>query len=751
MALFKISKGLSTNLMTNVPNAKEGFAYFTTDDGKFYIDIDGDGSNNTPAVIGNNRIPLNAYTSDILKATSMGTNDNVVYPLLTFKVKDSTKNLIEAKYGAIGIKNGTLVIPNVNNNDEILISNTGAGRGIVIDNTNGTGHAIEITAGKGIKVAKDPVDNLELATKQYVDKILSANDAMIFKGILDDTHKLPDTHETGWTYRVNKAGTYAGKACEIGDLVICTTDGLSANDAHWTVAQTNIDGAVIGPNTSTANAVPTFADETGKVIKDNPAVTIDDTGLFTAPYIATGLDGSHYFQSAKFRGEGDANTYYHAIDFGYAGHDRVDFHEYGGTWNFYKNTKGTVNGGQLVVSIKPDGFHGNLKGNADTATTATSATTATKITQTVRDAEEGNYPLLLANNGQTATTTGATYFDKSVTLNPKTNTITANISGKANTSGTADEVANNLTIQLNNGTTEGTNKFTYNGSAVKNINITSSSIGAASSSHNHDSSYVKKSGDTMTGDLTAPTFHGELDGNADTASCLNKRTGNWFNASLGLNWYKYEGADTSTYQLPLSNICIQTLMEGPNRGFAIAGDWTNSRSGMWMNNLHDDSGSYKWGGWKRIWVEGNSVTGAVWNDYAECRESDCEEFGYVLTETGDDTLTKTTERLQHFAGVSSDTWGFSQGETAHARTPIAVAGRVLVYTYQDRNNYKPGDCVCAAPGGTVDIMTREEVREWPDRIVGTVSCVPNYEEWGGGEGADRGPIKVDGRIWIKVK
>lgn len=192
-------------------------------------------------------------------------------------------------------------------------------------------------------------------------------------------------------------------------------------------------------------------------------------------------------------------------------------------------------------------------------------------------------------------------------------------------------------------------------------------------------------------------------------------------------------------------------MEGPNRGFAIAGDWTNSRSGMWMNNLHDDSGSYKWGGWKRIWVEGNSVTGAVWNDYAECRESDCEEFGYVLTETGDDTLTKTTERLQHFAGVSSDTWGFSQGETAHARTPIAVAGRVLVYTYQDRNNYKPGDCVCAAPGGTVDIMTREEVREWPDRIVGTVSCVPNYEEWGGGEGADRGPIKVDGRIWIKVK
>lgn len=154
---------------------------------------------------------------------------------------------------------------------------------------------------------------------------------------------------------------------------------------------------------------------------------------------------------------------------------------------------------------------------------------------------------------------------------------------------------------------------------------------------------------------------------------------------------------------------------------------------------------------RRIWNAGDAVTGAVWNDYAEYRKSDCENFGYVLCEKGDDTLTKATERLSHFAGVSSDTWGFSQGKTEQATTPIAVAGRVLVYPYQNKMNYKPGDCVCAAPGGTVDIMTREEVIQYPDRMVGTVSCVPDYEEWGGGEGADRDPVKVNGRIWIKVK
>jgi len=28
--------------------------------------------------------------------------------------------------------------------------------------------------------------------------------------------------------------------------------------------------------------------------------------------------------------------------------------------------------------------------------------------------------------------------------------------------------------------------------------------------------------------------------------------------------------------------------------------------------------------------------------------------------------------------------------------------------------------------------------------------VPDYDEWGGGEGADRPPVKVNGRIWVKV-
>lgn len=212
--------------------------------------------------------------------------------------------------------------------------------------------------------------------------------------------------------------------------------------------------------------------------------------------------------------------------------------------------------------------------------------------------------------------------------------------------------------------------------------------------------------------------------------------------------YTYNMYDQTANGAPAAYLSVIGFGNGASGHIEIAGQWTGN-SGLWMRGLRDCCDD--WYPWNRIWCQGNSVTGAVWNDYAECRQSDCNEPGRVVFEKGDDTLTKTEKRLQHFAGVISDTWGFSQGETDKAKTNIAVAGRVLVYTYQNRNNYKPGDCVCAASNGTIDIMTREEIIKFPDRIVGTVSCVPDYDEWGGGKNADRDPVKINGRIWIKVK
>ena len=146
-------------------------------------------------------------------------------------------------------------------------------------------------------------------------------------------------------------------------------------------------------------------------------------------------------------------------------------------------------------------------------------------------------------------------------------------------------------------------------------------------------------------------------------------------------------------------------------------------------------------------IYANKVYGAVWNDYAECRESN--EFidaGYVVKENGDDTLSLADGRLIYGCSIVSDTFGFMIGETDKAHTPIAVSGRVLAYPYENREvfRYNIGCFVCSGPNGTVSLMDKEEVWNHPEAIIGQVSAVPDYEYWGNN-------VKVNGRVWIKVR
>lgn len=144
-------------------------------------------------------------------------------------------------------------------------------------------------------------------------------------------------------------------------------------------------------------------------------------------------------------------------------------------------------------------------------------------------------------------------------------------------------------------------------------------------------------------------------------------------------------------------------------------------------------------------ITGTTVKGAVWNDYAEYRAAESIEPGRVVIEDASGEMKLATERLQPGAEIISDTFGFAIGETEDCRTPIAATGRVLAYTYEDRNSYPLGAAVCSGPNGTVSLMTREEIREYPERIIGTVSEIPKYETWG------QNNVKVNNRIWIRIK
>lgn len=305
-----------------------------------------------------------------------------------------------------------------------------------------------------------------------------------------------------------------------------------------------------------------------------------------------------------------------------------------------------------------------------------------------------------------------------------------------------------------------------------------SDIGAASSSHNHDSNYVKKTGDTMTGQLAInKAGYGFRVNNGSTGYIELSRDGggaqlyglwdciaqNWVvqcDGNIGIlngkvrvpgfstSWVA--GRDSAVVKIfSYSGYNAITSMKTTN-GSWENGVYTNDR--MYFNYVSDSNYNAGANTAAQIWLgpdaslHASAVWGAVWNDYAECREADTIEPGKCVIEVGDDTLITSTERMMPGANITSDTFGFAIGETDQAKTPIAVSGRVLAYPYESREEFKKniGRPVCSGPNGTVSIMTDEEYRDKGYCAIGTISAVPDYEEWGTGK------VKVNGRVWIKV-
>lgn len=249
-------------------------------------------------------------------------------------------------------------------------------------------------------------------------------------------------------------------------------------------------------------------------------------------------------------------------------------------------------------------------------------------------------------------------------------------------------------------------------SGVLNYNLpvaTSSALGGVKAGNNVSiasdgtlsiGGYLPLSGGTITGDITSTTGKG----------------------------LKVSGTGTVTGVTVTSNsngVAIRALDDGT--------------TGLWDTDASQ---------WIIFSSNGNASTqmplyGAVWNDYAEFRRCYDGEAGQCVVENGDDTMSVSTKRLQ-YGGIISDTFGFVIGDKDNGK-PIAVSGRVLAYTDKDRKTFKPGDAVCSGPNGTVSKMTRKEIKDYPEKILGIVSAVPTYDFWGPKQ------IPVNGRVWIKVR
>ena len=225
-----------------------------------------------------NKDTATSTTNGLMSAADKSKLDGIATGANAYSLPAAGSSLGGVKTGGdVTISNGTITVNDDSHNH--VISN--------IDSLQTTLDAKAPKASPGLTgtptapTAAAGTNTTQIATTAFVtnavNSVLGANDAMLFKGTLGTggtVTALPATHSVGWTYKVITAGTYAGITCEVGDMIICVADGTSANNAHWTVVQTNIDGAVIGPASSVTNRVATFNGTTGKIIKDS-GYTID--------------------------------------------------------------------------------------------------------------------------------------------------------------------------------------------------------------------------------------------------------------------------------------------------------------------------------------------------------------------------------------------------------------------------------------------------------------------------------------------
>lgn len=122
------------------------------------------------------------------------------------------------------------------------------------------------------------------SVKAYVDAIIAAADALVYKGAIDCSGN-PNypAADCGHVYKVSVAGKIGGSSglnVEVGDTLLCIHDATaSGNQAtvgtYWNVIQVNLDGAIIGPASAVDSNFAGFDGTGGKLIKDSGSKSSD--------------------------------------------------------------------------------------------------------------------------------------------------------------------------------------------------------------------------------------------------------------------------------------------------------------------------------------------------------------------------------------------------------------------------------------------------------------------------------------------